>query len=189
MQAVSDEQLIEWVAGGDSSCLGTLFERHNRGVYRYCRQLTRHDEHAEDLTQEVFLKILRKAKSFRRDGTFKGWMFHIARNVTFDYLRKTTREGATEPADESLARQLVDSRSAEQAAAGKQNLRLLARALANLPAAVQEVIWLGRFEFDSYEELGQALGCKAGTARVRMHRAMQQLNAEFATVNGAPIDV
>lgn len=188
MQAVSDEQLIEWVATGDASCLGTLFERHNRGVYQYCRQLTRHSEQAEDLTQEVFLKILRKAGSFRREGTFKAWMFNIARNVTFDSLRKASRQGQTEPVDDSAA-ELVDHRSAEQAAAGAQNVNILARALSNLPTAVQEVIWLGRFEFDSYEELGQALGCKAGAARVRMHRAMQQLNAEFATINGAPVDV
>ena len=189
MQAVSDEQLIEWVARGDASCLGTLFERHNRGVYQYCRQLTRHSEHAEDLTQEVFLKILRKAGSFRREGSFKAWMFNIARNITLDYLRKAKRQGSMTPVEESTTELLVDHRSAEQAAAGKQNVNLVARALANLPAAVQEVIWLGRFEFDTYEELGQALGCKPGTARVRMHRAMQHLNAEFATINGAPIDV
>jgi len=189
MQAVSDEQLIEWVAGGDASCLGTLFERHNRGVYQYCRQLTRNSAQAEDLAQEVFLKILRKAGSFRREGTFKAWMFNIARNVTLDYLRKAKRQGVTVPVEDAVGQQLVDHRSAEQAAAGKQNMSLVARAMANLPAAVQDVIWLGRFEFDTYEELGQALGCKAGTARVRMHRAMQQLNAEFATINGAPIDV
>lgn len=189
MQAVSDEQLIEWVANGDGSCLGTLFERYNKSVYQYCRQMTRHNTQAEDLVQDVFLKILRKAKSFRRDGTFKAWMFNIARNVTLDYLRKVKRVESTASVDDVAEQNLVDHRSAEQAAAGTQNINLVQRALANLPAAVQEVIWLGRFEFDSYEELGQALGCKPGAARVRMHRAMQQLNAEFVTINGAPIDV
>ena len=188
MQAVSDEQLIKWVANGDASCLGALFERHNRGVYQYCRQLTRHSVQAEDLVQEVFLKILRKAGSFRGQGTFKAWMFNIARNVTFDYLRKAKRLATAEQLDEN-AEQLVDHRSAEQAAAGVQNIGVLKRALANLPVAVQEVIWLGRFEFESYEELGQALGCKPATARVHMHRAMQQLNVEFTSINGAPIDV
>jgi RNA polymerase sigma factor (sigma-70 family) len=115
-------------------------------------------------------------------------MFNIARNITFDYLRKAKRQ-ATEQAPEEMANELVDHRSAEQAAAGMQNIGILAAALRNLPAAVQEVIWLGRFEFGSYEDLGQALGCKTATARVRMHRAMQQLNAEFLSINGAPIDV
>ena len=188
MQAVSDEQLIEWVANGDSSCLGTLFERHNRGVYNYCWQMTRHSAQSEDLVQEVFIKILRKAGSFRGQGSFKAWMFNIARNITFDYLRKAKRQ-ATAHESENIAEELVDHRSAEQAAAGMQNIGVLTRALQNLPAAIQEVIWLGRFEFNSYEDLGQALGCKTGTARVRMHRAMQELNAEFTSINGAPVDV
>ena len=51
MQAVSDEQLIQWVADGDASCLGTLFERHHRGVYQYCLQLTRSPAVSEDLVQ------------------------------------------------------------------------------------------------------------------------------------------
>ena len=189
MRAVSDEQLIEWVAQGDASCLGTLFERHNRCVYQYCRQMTRNSEQAEDLVQEIFLKILRKAGSFRRRGSFKAWLFNIARNLTLDHLRKAKRRGDLVPMDASSAADPVDHRSAEVAAAASQKMNVLVMALANLPVAIQEVIWLGRFEFDNYEDLGQALGCKAATARVRMHRAMQQLNAEFETINGAPIDV
>jgi len=189
MRAVSDEQLIEWVDGGDSSCLGTLFERHNRGVYQYCRQMTRHSAQAEDLVQEVFLKILRKAGSFRGQGNFKAWMFNIARNTALDHLRKMKRQGSQAPVDEAVEEQLVDHRSAEHAAAAQQNVGTVAQALSNLPAAVQEVIWLGRFEFDNYEDLGQALGCKPATARVRMHRAMRQLNLAFETISGAPLDV
>ena len=135
------------------------------------------------------LKILRKAGTFRNEGTFKGWLFNIARNVALDHLRKAKRHGYTAPIDESTTQQLVDHRSAEQAAAGTQSINYVTRALAKLPVAAQDVIWLGRFEFSSYAELAQALGCKPGTARVRMHRAMQQLNAEFTTINGAPIDV
>ena len=84
---------------------------------------------------------------------------------------------------------LVDHRSTEQVAAGEQNLRLVARALAEIPAAAREVIWLGRFVFEDYDELARALGCTASAARVRMHRAMQQLNSTFTRMNGVPIDV
>ena len=189
MQAVSDEQLIARVAGGDSSCLGTLFERHHRSVYRYCRQITRHGAHAEDLVQEVFLKILRKAGSYRQQGCFKAWMFNIARNATLDHLRKATRHDAEHGEPGSPDDGLVDHRSAEDAAVAKQQVRNVQHALSSLPVPVQEIIWLGRFEFDNYADLGAALGCKPATARVRMHRAMQQLNAAFETINGAPIDV
>jgi RNA polymerase sigma-70 factor (ECF subfamily) len=188
MQAVSDEQLIQWVADGDASCLGTLFERHHRGVYQYCLQLTRSSAVSEDLVQDVFLKLLQKAASYRGEGSCKAWIFNIARNVTFDYLRRADRR-LTSDEDEENAARLVDHRSTEQVAAGQQNLRLVARALAEIPAAAREVIWLGRFVFEDYDDLARALGCTASAARVRMHRAMQQLNSTFTRMNGVPIDV
>src|SRR5215510_3202963 len=67
MQAVTDEQLIGWVADGDASCLGTLFERHHRDVYRFCLQMTRNKTMSEDLVQEVFLRVLKRASTFRGD--------------------------------------------------------------------------------------------------------------------------
>jgi RNA polymerase sigma-70 factor (ECF subfamily) len=187
MQAVSDEQLIRWVAQGDASCLGTLFERHHRAVYRYCLQMTHSSAMSEDLVQEVFLRLLKRASSFRAEGSCKAWIFNIARNVTFDYLRKVepTMTTDSEETDESL----IDHRSSEQVAAGHQNLQLVERALAEIPAAAREVIWLGRFIFDDYDELARALGCTTSAARVRMHRAMQSLNSTFTRLSGAPIDV
>ncbi|MGA9573079.1 MAG: RNA polymerase sigma factor [Lysobacterales bacterium] len=189
MQAVSDEQLIEWVANGDSSCLGTLFERHHRGVYRFCLQMTRNPESAEDVVQEVFINVLRKARSFRHDGTFKAWLFNIARNAALGNLRKNKRHAHMAPLDEHAESLLVDHQSAELAAEGAQKINLLQKALDRLPGHFQEVIWLGRFEFANFEELAQALDCKPGTARVRMHRAMQQLNVAYAQLNGDSLDV
>jgi RNA polymerase sigma-70 factor (ECF subfamily) len=188
MQAVSDEQLIEWVANGDPSCLGTLVERYHRSVYQFCLQMTRNPAQAEDVVQEVFIKVLRKAGGFRNQGTFKAWLFNIARNATLDYFRNNQRHRNMATLDEHAESQLVDHHSAEQAASGMQKIRILEQALSRLPEPFQEVIWLGRFEFGTFEELGQALGCKASTARVRMHRAMQQLNLAFAELNGDPID-
>ena len=184
MRAVTDEQLIQWVADGDSSCLATLFERHHRAVYQFVLQITRHRAQSEDLVQDVFLKMLKKAKSFRGDGSFRAWMFNIARNIALDYLRKNKRQQNESLDSELHDEQLVDNRSAEQAAAGSQSMQLVMQAMAKLPAAAQEVIWLGRFEFDNYEELGQALACNAGTARVRMHRAMALLNSTYTNIHG-----
>ncbi|MEM7280994.1 MAG: RNA polymerase sigma factor [Pseudomonadota bacterium] len=176
MHAVSDEQLIQWVAQGDASCVGTLFERHHKGVYRYCLQITKQPPMSEDVVQEVFLKVMKKAKSYRGDGSFKAWLFNIARNVTFDHLKSAQRR-AQPPG-------LLDqaSPSSEDLVSGSQELGRVSKALASLPEKVREVIWLGRFEFDGYEELAVALGCSPGTARVRMHRAMKQLASAFGEI-------
>lgn len=188
MRAVTDEQLIDWVAKGDPSCLGTLFERYNRAVYQYCRQMTRDSAQAEDLTQDIFIRVLKKASSYSGRGSFKAWLFNVARNMTLDHLRTRKRRGSEASIEETME-PMIENRSPEQVASGSQSMDLLARALARLPEPVQEVIWLGRFEFDSYEELGAALGCKPGTARVRMHRAMQLLNLEYQAMSGATVDV
>lgn len=183
MRAVTDEQLIRWVADGDCSCLATLFERHHKGVYRYCLQMTRNRTQSEDLVQDVFIRVLRKAASYRGDGTFKAWLYNIARNITFDALRRDKlTAGAFD--DDLPAGEPVDTRSAERVASGRQLVGQVAEALARLPLAAREIIWLGRFEFDSYADLALALGCKPGAARVRMHRAMQLLAAEIGAPTG-----
>ena len=189
MRAVTDEQLIQWVADGDASCLGTLFERHHRVLYQYCHQLTRNAATSEDIVQEVFIKLLKKARDFRGQGSFKSWMFSIAHNVGMDYLRKIKRRGDSYRDEDIAVDSFVDPHSTERQVAGKQSLLLVAKALAELPATTREVIWLGRFVFDSYEELGSALQCSSSAARVRMHRAMQQLNATVAAMNGVATDV
>lgn len=188
MKAVTDEQLIRWVADGDPSCLATLFERHHRAVYQYLLQMLRDRALCEDLVQDVFLKVLRKAGHFHGDGSFKAWLFNIARNLAFDQMRKAKRRDSEALDEDVMEPELADNRSAEHVAAGSQKVKRVLAAMAKLPAAVQEVIWLGRFEFDSYEELGQALSCNAGTARVRMHRAMEQLKSTYVSLYGVPID-
>lgn len=185
----SDEQLIQGVASGDVLCLGALFERHHVGLYQYCLHLTRNRMMSEDLVQDVFLKLLKKAAGFRGDGSFKAWLFQIARNSTFDMLRKVDQGPTADLDDEGVGEVLIDHRSSERVAAGKQHLDRVALALAALPAEVREVIWLGRFVFESYEELGQALDCSTNNARVRMHRAMRQLHKTFIKLNGDPFDV
>ncbi|MEO0574430.1 MAG: RNA polymerase sigma factor [Pseudomonadota bacterium] len=189
MQAVSDEQLIQWVAQGDASCLGTLYERHHKGLYNYALRLTNNAAHSEDLVQELFLRLMKKASSFSNEASFKSWAFHILRNLTFDHLRQAKRQQTRTDADEVLAQELVDSRSAEQAAAGQQDVQLLERSLARLPLEQRDIIWLGRFEFADYQSLASALGCTPATARVRMHRAMKALTAVFELLNGVVSNV
>lgn len=74
----TDEDLIRWVAAGEPAYLGTLFERHHLSLYQFCLQLTRNKTMSQDLVQEVFIKVLNKAKSYRGDGSFKAWVFNTA---------------------------------------------------------------------------------------------------------------
>ena len=123
------------------------------------------------------MRMLKASAGFRGDGSFKGWMFNIAHNQIFDHLR---REKRLQPMDQKeQEKQTAKEPGPEQAASDREGSMLLQRALGLLPAAAREVIWLGRFHFDGYDELGRALECSAGTARVRMHRAIKQLREVF----------
>ena len=184
MQAVSDEQLIQWVADGDPSCLGTLFERHHRGLYNYALQLTRNAALSEDLVQELFVRLLAKAASFRGDASFKSWAYHILRNLTFDQLRKAANRKTDTDSAVVLEQELIDIRSAERSASDAEELKILAQSVARLPIDQQDIIWLGRFEFPDYQSLAVAVGCTPAAARVRMHRALKALTSAFEIVSG-----
>ena len=180
MQAVSDEQLVQWITAGDASCLGTLFERHHQALFNFMVQMTQNPSLAEDLVQESFMRVLKAAHTFRGDASFRSWLFNIARNHFYDCLRKDKRLQPLEDMDPPSTA-ANDSDPATQFEEIEKKVQFQA-AMSRLPKKQREIIWLGRFELDSFEQLGEALGCSSGTARVRMHRAVKQLKQQLSVV-------
>jgi RNA polymerase sigma-70 factor (ECF subfamily) len=138
---------------------------------------------AEDLVQEVFMKMLKFKRTFRDDGAFAPWMFRIARNASADQLRRAARE----PRSDSNIDDAPDHAptTEEDAAAGERS-RLVKQALADLPAKGREVLLLSRFEFKTYEEIAHVLGCSPGAVKVRAHRAMKQLRSAYLSIAEEP---
>jgi RNA polymerase sigma-70 factor (ECF subfamily) len=77
----TDSQLMEAVRGGELGQLGLLFERHHRRLYGFCRRLTGSPTAAEDLVQEIFMRLLRYRESYRPGAEFAPWMYTLARNA------------------------------------------------------------------------------------------------------------
>ncbi|MEM9301558.1 MAG: RNA polymerase sigma factor [Pseudomonadota bacterium] len=177
---MSDEQLMLWLQQGDESCLGALFERHHGNLFSFCLHLVKDRAIAEDLVQEAFLRVLGKRRSYR-GGSFKAWLYNIARNLAFDHHRRNARSRFQQP-DETTP-DPVEERDAERVTGARERQARVQDALAALPTAAREVILLGRFEFDNYVDLGAALGCTPGAAKVRLHRAMKALNAMLDQLN------
>ena len=84
----SDEQLIADYLAGDEKSLEILIKRYLKPIYSFCFRLVGDRQEAEDLTQEVFVKMWRNLKRFNRNKKFKTWIFTIAKNTCFDFLRK-----------------------------------------------------------------------------------------------------
>jgi RNA polymerase sigma factor (sigma-70 family) len=180
----SDEDLMALAGAGDRPALETLFERHHRGLYRFFRRTAGRapagGDDPSDLVQEVFLRVMRYAYAFRPEGSFRGWLYRIARNAAADARRAAARRVA-------LVDDAATDRDAQDSGTGPdlervervESVERLSAALGRLSDADREVLLLARFEGLSGAELAESLECSPGAARVRLHRALARLRALY----------
>lgn len=179
MRDTGDSELMRQVRVGRTAALATLFERHHARLYRYCQRMTGNRAAAEDLVQDVFMKMLKYKATFKDDSEFVPWMFGIARNACLGHLRRSASDGSRA--------NLVDSAAVEAIADDEPDhvqCELVRRALLELPAERREVLVLSRYEFKTYEEIAVALDCSVGAVKVRVHRAIKQLREIYLGMTG-----
>ena len=170
MSETSDEELMRAVREGDVAQLGVLFERHHTRVHALCFRLTRRADVADDLTQETMLRLLRYASSYRSDSAFTTWLYRLTYNVCRDHWRKARRDEQT--TDLSEVQDVIardgDDRIDERHA-------LLEEAMQRLAPERRAVLVLSRYNDLGYDDIARVLDCTPATARVRAHRALNEL--------------
>ncbi|PYQ04781.1 MAG: hypothetical protein DMF83_17340 [Acidobacteria bacterium] len=139
-----------------------LFDRHHLAVFRFLRRMTGDFSLAEDLTQEVFLRVVRGLDSYEERARETSWVFRIARNVLSDRLRSQTRAPIDAPVHEAVAL----ARPAVQALA-----TALDQALSRLPDEEREAFLMREIGGLGYREIAEACGATADAARMRIYRA------------------
>lgn len=184
MKETTDSELMRQVRGGRTAALATLFERHHARLYRYCVRMTGQRSAAEDLVQDVFMKMLKYKATFRDDSELVPWMFGIGRNACLAHLRRTSDDRVP---DRRLSHErdveAVPHEPPEDPENGDQH-EIVRRALQRLPVERREVLVLSRYEFKSYEEIAVLLDCSVGAVKVRVHRAMKQLREIYLDLAG-----
>ena len=176
----ADIDLMMRVKEGDLTALGQIFERHHGRIYRFCLRMVGNGPAAEDLVQEIFLRMNRYCRRLRSDSNFQAWMYRLARNVCNDHLRKSQREsGDLEAIPEPVS---ADPGAAELMQRDEE-VNLLHRALDRLPEKKREVLILSRFERHKYEEIARLLDCSVGTVKVRVHRAVRHLREIYGQLS------
>ena len=180
MAVEADETLMRAVRAGDVAKLGVLFERHRAGLFDFLARMTGNRTTAEDLTQDVFVRMLKYRATFRDDGRFETWMFHIARNARADYFK--TR-AAAEVADPSVDAP-TDAPGPGQLLERDQQTALLRRALLQLRDDRRELIVLARYRGMKHEAIADVLDVDVGTVKVRIHRALKELREIFLGLSG-----
>lgn len=152
--------------------MADLYERHNRRVYALCLRMTGDASDAEDLTQDIFIQLLRKVGSFRGEGQFTTWLHRLTINQVLMHFRSTVRRrecpsmmdeiAVTRVVKHSLSRQLTDRIT-------------LADALAKLPSGSRSVFIKFDVEGYNHEEIARIFGCSVGNSKSQLHKARRKL--------------
>jgi RNA polymerase sigma-70 factor (ECF subfamily) len=134
---------------------------------------------AEDLVQDVFMKMLKYKATFKDDSDLVPWMFGIARNSCLAHLKRRANDRAPDTAVEEIA-----ADEAHDEPRDERQSELVRQALLRLPAERREVLVLSRYEYRSYDEIARVLDCSVGAVKVRVHRAMKQLREIYLDMAG-----
>jgi RNA polymerase sigma-70 factor (ECF subfamily) len=176
--APSDEQLIEAVAAGDEAALGVLYDRYAKAVFSLAARITRDQSTAEEITQEVFLRLWRNAATYSAArGRFASWLLSVTHHLAVDQLRRRqARPQAVASIDDLVVQGLPDTRAdVEEETWLVERRELIQKAMAQLPPAQRQVIELAYFGGLTHVEIATRLGDPLGTVKTRMRLGVQKL--------------
>ncbi|HEU0122669.1 MAG TPA: sigma-70 family RNA polymerase sigma factor [Bryobacteraceae bacterium] len=175
-----DTQLVERCLAGDEGAWEDLVKTHTRRVYSICYRFIGKDSEAQDLTQDVFLRLFRTLKSFRAgEGSFTVWLSRMTRNLLIDNYRRTRQERVTDSIEDQLPmleeRSLGAGSRADGILAGREASELLQAALQRLSPELRETVILRDLEELEYKEIAETLGVPEGTVKSRLNRGRAEL--------------
>ena len=180
----TDDELLMRLRNGDEQAFATLYKRRQGAIFRFALHMNASTAVAEDITQEVFLALLREECGYDKErGTLSGYLFGIARKLV---LRNVERGRVDVPleseSDEGAPRELAVIDDPLAGLTRHEAIEALRRAVQALPRRYREVVVLCDLEELDYADAAVALGCPIGTVRSRMHRArallLEKLNHE-----------
>jgi RNA polymerase sigma-70 factor (ECF subfamily) len=173
---MDDSQLIPRAASGDRSAFEALVERHRGMVYRVAYQFAGNHHDADDIAQEVFVKVYRSLERFRHDAQFTSWLYRIAMNACIDYRRRQQPAGVSgEEAELALANTAEETPGPEDRAYAGELGAALERAIGGLPAGQRIVFVMRHHEGLKLSEIAEALGLAEGTVKRQLHAAVHRL--------------
>jgi RNA polymerase sigma-70 factor (ECF subfamily) len=175
----ADAKLVERCLAGDDSAWEELVKTHTRRVYSICYRFTGAGGEAQDITQEVFLRIFQTLKSFRAgEGSFTVWLTRLTRNLLIDHYRRGKMQRMSDSLDDQLP--VLEERSSQSSRAdallaGRQASEILQAALQKLSPELRETVVLRDLEEMDYREIAAVLRVPEGTVKSRLNRGRAEL--------------
>jgi len=173
---ITDGLLVSQCLEGESSAWEELVNRYSRRVYNVAYQFTGRHEEAEDLTQEIFLKIYRSLGTFDLEAAFLPWLIRVSKNMCVDHYRKRRRERLLVHGNwEKITNVACSRANPYQKTFTRERRAILLRALEQIPADLKEVVILRDLQGLTYQEIADALKLAEGTVKSRLNRGRLEL--------------
>lgn len=180
----TDDELLIRIQSGDEQAFLDLYRRRQAALFRFALHMSGSNPVAEDVTQEVFLALLREDCGYDPDrGTLSGYLFGIARKLVLRHLERGRSDIVLDTeSDDSVVPELAVIDDPMVDLTRREGIEALRRAVLALPRRYREVVVLCDLEELNYADAAIALGCPIGTVRSRLHRArgllLEKLNQE-----------
>ncbi len=168
------DRCIQLAAEGDISAFEEIYRSHYRRVYTQCLRMTRSSSEAEDLTQDVFVQLYRKLRTFRGESAFSTWLHRLTANVVLMHFRKIAAR--IEQKTDSFSDLLECRHPSKRAEATLMLDRIsLDEAIQQLSPGYRAVLILHDVEGYEHQQISEFLGCAVGTSKSQLHKARKKL--------------
>jgi RNA polymerase sigma-70 factor (ECF subfamily) len=189
MEAVAalerDAELMVRVREGDSTSFALLLERHRAPVIHFLFRMVQNQSVAEELAQEVFLRVYRSRATYEPTAKFTTWLFRIATHLALNWIRdrksEKTQESLDQDAPDGIARQISDRRpNVEQRLLYEARLLEVRQAIETLPAKQRAAVLMHKYEGMEYSQIAASLNCSESAIKSLLFRAYEALRARLA---------
>ena len=193
MEADSDAEVMLRVAAGDRRAFAVLFDRYHASVARFALRFVGDRERAEELTQDIFVKIYRNAHSYKPTAKFKTFLFRVASNHCINELRRgeyRVAHTSTAPTQEDEGELDLEGQEADrpdQALAGRELERAVGEALQSMSERERAAFTMCRFEGMAYRDIADALEASEAAVKSLIHRATLAVTRKIAAMQAGPV--
>ena len=173
---MTDELIMEAVKNGDLQQASMLFDRYHKKIFNFLARMTMDRELAEDLTQNVFLRMIKYRSSYREGNRFESWIYQVARNIFSDHYQAHKNKHSGFIDVEKMSDKVADH---DDEAQQEDREKILHRSMALLTEEQRELLVLTRFQHMKYEEVAIIMETTVSNIKVKVHRAIAKLRKHY----------
>ncbi len=175
----TDIVLMLRVKEGDTKAFELLLARHKRSVYNIAYKFLNDEGEAEDITQEVFIRVYRASKTYSPEAKFTTWLYTIVKNLCFNAIRKKRSADVVHFDDEEIPEIPAKGDDPSEIFSKEQIRERVIKAVNGLPENLRIAVVLQKLKGLSYEEIAKILDCSVNAVKLRVHRAKEILSKEL----------